>query len=1081
MSFAEYGSRIFFPQANDTKLPVEIGDEFPKNYPGCRLKPQDSCSDIRAWSLNQLDFSRYFRELTENEPMIEKNTTKEYRLEDSLNKSEKELEISQHKLSKKKSFKLIPEQQNELKKSDISPQDLWNVSDNNQWSLFKSFLQQFEKFKGYREALLERAFPGSFTKIDELQKDNMNYQLDYDDQYWPTEYQSRTNNNPETNRIVSQFSPSSIKLETDKNNARYFINQHSDINSDFYFQVNSNGINEHEDGIIGNINIVEDKDTAITEFEREHIIEATSRRIALENTIRDKEAEIESMNNLNTELRSMLEQRDIEIDNLHEKFARTQSQLKEVAGQRSQEVDELKQKLSDGKILIDQLKRKLEEQRLQCNMQMSEIENFKYNGIYMEALRIERDTLARKLSEVLKNVNGIEVQESIETWICERKALIDENQSLEIQCSEQEEEIDRLSKLIDCINSENDDQCCEMQRIIESLQLEIDKKNEIIENVNCEKFMQGSEISDEDLDQTLGTYLKKKFENIKEFSVGLKDAWNYLERKNLEIENSQREMAENERISQEKLKEKCEELKYYYNKYEECREIIEQKNLEIDNSVKKVAENERIFQIRMEKMSDEIKYYRDKYEESKDLVNKQIEEIQQLLEENDTSKTYNEKFVKNLMRINEELESKISALHKENSDWINKFENMNCRFNELNHELITLQNDNEKLLYDINKMNMILDEKDLKMNVLKEENSRIAQTLKNSGNQLASMITNSKSKLNDEKINSISQIPKEMVTDDKEKQVLKDMTAHLHNELDAYQKKNKRLEDTLTNTINQKISLETKISKIKEDIITLWKDYKDINIYSDGNLLHIQKKIGESIETLKKRFNLSDTNICNEKELITHNYNEFKNRGNTENNIQSDTTAVYELVSENADNGNDELKCKKYANKSLAEDNRELLLKLNAERIMYENRFEKLKQNKTIYEDRNKVLKRLNKNKSEIITGTYQTLSTTNDNNCINNSNKNKEEINRISASPYFDRISASLGKNIEDFSKVTQRNNNNGSDNCRKVIFFSHNGAHNHIKLKQRYLHEELIQPENSSCKQFIRKCSERRNNEKH
>lgn len=205
---------------------------------------------------------------------------------------------------------------------------------------------------------------------------------------------------------------------------------------------------------------------------------------------------------------------------------------------------------------------------------------------------------------------------------------------------------------------------------------------------------------------------------------------------------------------------------------------------------------------------------------------------------------------------------------------------------------------------------------------------------------------------------------------------------------------------------------------------------------------------------LKERFNLSDTNICNEKELIIHNYNEFENRGNTESNIESDTTAVNELVSENANNNNnDELKYKKHANKSLAEDNRELLLKLNAERIMYENRFEKLKQNKTIYEDRNKVLKRLNENKSEIITETYQTLSTTNDYNCINNnSNKNKEEMKRISASPYFDRISASLGKNIEDFSKVTQRNNNNGSDNCRKVIFFSHNGAHNHIKSKQRY-----------------------------
>ncbi|KAK0181335.1 hypothetical protein PV327_003627 [Microctonus hyperodae] len=1027
MSYAEYGPRIFFSQANDAKLPVEIGDEFHESYSGCRLKLQDSYSDIRAWSLNQSDFSRYFRELTENEPMLDKNASKEHRLEDSLSPSEKELEILRRELSKYKSLKLTSEQKNELEESDNSSQDLWDVSTNDEWSLFKSFLRQFEKFKGYREALLERAFPGSFPKIDKMHKDNMTQQLDDDNQSWPTEHQSRADNDTETNRIVSQLSSSSIKLKTDKNNA----NEHSDINSNFHFQLNSNGIKEHEDGV-GNINIVKDRDTAITEFEREHIMEATSIRIALENTIREKDAEIKSITDLNIELRSLLQKRDIEIDNLHEKFARTQSQLRGIAGQRSHEVDELKLKLSDGKILIDQLKRKLGEQRLQCNMQMSEIENYKYNTVYMEALRIERDTLARKLSEVLKNVNGIEVQESIETWIYERKALIDENQSLEIQCSEQEEEIDRLSKLIDCINRQNDDQCCEMQRTIENLQLEIDKKNEIIANGNCEKFMQGGEISDDDLDQTLGAYLKKKFENIKEFSVGLKDAWNYLEKKNLDIDNSQREMAENERISQEKMKEKCKELKYYCDKYEECKEIVEQKNLEINNSLKKVEENERIFQAKMKEMGDEIKYYRDKYEETKELVDKQIEEIQQLLQDNETSDTYNEKFVTNLMKINQELETKVSALHNENSDWMNKFENINCRFNELNHELITLQNDNEKLIHNINKMNMKLDEKDLKINALKEENSRIAQTLKNSGNQLASMITKSKSKLADEKVNSFSQSQKETDMDDKEKRVLKNMMGHLRDELDTYQKKNKRLEDNLTNTLNQKTSLETKISKIKEDIITLWKDYKDINIYSDGNLLHLQKKIGESIETLKKRFNLSDTNICHEKELIIHNYNGFENQDNSESNIESDSTAICELASEYADS-NDEIKCKKHANKSLTEDNRDFISKLNTERTMCENRFEQLKQNKTICEDRNKVLKRLDENESKRITEIYQPLSTINDYKCNNNSNKNKEEIKRISASSYSDRIDTSLGKNIEDFSKVTERFNNNGSDNGHK------------------------------------------------
>lgn len=67
MSYAEHGPRIFLANKYNAGTPLIYGDYvLPKKRLEGRLKLYDSCSDIRAWSPNYLENSRYFRELNEN-------------------------------------------------------------------------------------------------------------------------------------------------------------------------------------------------------------------------------------------------------------------------------------------------------------------------------------------------------------------------------------------------------------------------------------------------------------------------------------------------------------------------------------------------------------------------------------------------------------------------------------------------------------------------------------------------------------------------------------------------------------------------------------------------------------------------------------------------------------------------------------------------------------------------------------------------------------------------------------------------------------------------------------------------------
>lgn len=77
MSYIEHGPRIFCTGRPSNALPLNYGDYvLPRKRSEGRLKMYDSCSDIRAWSPNPMENSRYIRELAERAPRVRSKSKK---------------------------------------------------------------------------------------------------------------------------------------------------------------------------------------------------------------------------------------------------------------------------------------------------------------------------------------------------------------------------------------------------------------------------------------------------------------------------------------------------------------------------------------------------------------------------------------------------------------------------------------------------------------------------------------------------------------------------------------------------------------------------------------------------------------------------------------------------------------------------------------------------------------------------------------------------------------------------------------------------------------------------------------------
>ncbi|XP_076388006.1 uncharacterized protein LOC100883153 isoform X12 [Megachile rotundata] len=119
MSYAEHGPRIFLANRSNGGTPLIYGDYvLPKKRIEGRLKLYDSCSDIRAWSPNYVEHSRYFRELNENGSPVGKIIPFNVVIDNIIqlnSQTQNELQIVKKELEKYKSLQLSPKQEQQLR------------------------------------------------------------------------------------------------------------------------------------------------------------------------------------------------------------------------------------------------------------------------------------------------------------------------------------------------------------------------------------------------------------------------------------------------------------------------------------------------------------------------------------------------------------------------------------------------------------------------------------------------------------------------------------------------------------------------------------------------------------------------------------------------------------------------------------------------------------------------------------------------------------------------------------------------------------------------------------------------------
>lgn len=122
MSYVEHGPRIFLASKRNSGTPLIYGDYvLPKKRLEGRLKLHDSCSDIRAWSPNSLENSRYFRELNEHDSSLGKIIPFNVIIDNIIrlnSENQDELQIVKRELKKYKSLKLTPKQEEQLQNLD---------------------------------------------------------------------------------------------------------------------------------------------------------------------------------------------------------------------------------------------------------------------------------------------------------------------------------------------------------------------------------------------------------------------------------------------------------------------------------------------------------------------------------------------------------------------------------------------------------------------------------------------------------------------------------------------------------------------------------------------------------------------------------------------------------------------------------------------------------------------------------------------------------------------------------------------------------------------------------------------------
>nr|XP_012232770.1 PREDICTED: polyamine-modulated factor 1-binding protein 1-like [Linepithema humile] len=450
MSYAEHGPRIFLVGRPSCDAPLTYGDYvLPRKRLEGRLKLYNSCTDIRAWSPNISESSRYFRELNEHDPAAGRVIPFNVVMESMIGltaEAQNELCVVRRELQKYKSLKLTAEQQTYLE----------NFHSDTYLSIYFHPSRRFRYDRGIRDSLL------SNTRV--LRRNLNTNPLLENHAYLASRVTScdilteaTRERNKQANTCIEYIDVSSqmipdvceVGVQTDgcKNNDDY--NKQSNVDSSssqsYYESSESVSVSESESGVNSDPEMCEKSHKRV-------IIQKDSEIIVLKNELGMREDELEELRELNRHLQTLLKEKNENTDILKHNFNTLQEKLKVANDKRNDEVEDFNAKLSSAECLVDQLKAELARKCQLCYFQSQEIQKLGEQVKEAELLSIENESLTRKVKEIeylSKEAEscGIALEQVKNVWR-ERDRLQKQYHEQSCTLADREDEIKQLLTLI---------------------------------------------------------------------------------------------------------------------------------------------------------------------------------------------------------------------------------------------------------------------------------------------------------------------------------------------------------------------------------------------------------------------------------------------------------------------------------------------------------------------------------------------------------------------------------------------------------------------------------------------------------
>ncbi|XP_071575098.1 uncharacterized protein [Temnothorax nylanderi] len=465
MSYAEHGPRIFLTGRPSSGVPLTYGDYIlPQKRSEGRLKLYNSCTDIRAWSPNVLESTRYFRELNEHDrptpgKLIPFNVVMENMIALTA-QAQRELHVVRRELRGYRSLNLIPEQRAHLEKDFKSKGARFCLSKEFSLSNLKSTLKQSVASRAINFA--ERSEQASVC-------------IEYVDA---------------SSQAVQDVCEIGVQTEECKDDDAYDRQSNVDSPSSQYYETTESvSTSESELGINSDPEVCERSHKGV-------IIQKDSEIIVLKNELGMKEDELEELRELNRHLKTLLKQKDEDSNILrrnvnvkigtYSRLLQLKICLKIVSVRRDCETVDLSAKVTVSKdfiriaylflnwglypsllslpqvssfeCLVDQLKAELARKCQVCYFQSQEIQKLRTEAKEAELLSVENESLTVRMREIRKvremehlsreaESCGIALEQMKNVWR-ERDTLQKQYHEQSCTLADREDEIKRLLTLI---------------------------------------------------------------------------------------------------------------------------------------------------------------------------------------------------------------------------------------------------------------------------------------------------------------------------------------------------------------------------------------------------------------------------------------------------------------------------------------------------------------------------------------------------------------------------------------------------------------------------------------------------------